>query len=248
MKKLIIVSIVTLMLSSCAVGTYMPSALNNYGTQTQVVLSGANFRIVRDVEVVIEVDNSNLKRQDVERSAYGELLRQYKLTGSQAFINVSIEEVRRESAGFFRALFVGVPKVKQYVAARATIIEFLQPNGEPIKSVETPYTKSVESTPVTMVEEPAKQNTKTVENTSVTKIEEPAKQLTPEEQEQANYYYLAYLYKTGKLNIRKLDKTIAIDFKRIKETANSNTIKDLLIKRQGYDVSLNKYNMNLYPL
>ncbi len=79
MKKLIIASIVTLMLSSCAVGTYMPGALNNYGTQTQVVLSGANFRIVRDVEVVIEVDNSNLKRQDVERSAYGELLRQYKL-------------------------------------------------------------------------------------------------------------------------------------------------------------------------
>lgn len=237
MKKLIIASIVTLMLSSCAVGTYMPGALNNYGTQTQVVLSGANFRIVRDVEVVIEVDNSNLKRQDVERSAYGELLRQYKLTGSQAFINVSIEEVRRESMGFFRALFVGVPKVKQYVAARATIIEFLQPNGEPIKSVETPYTKSVESTPVTMVEEPAKQNTKTVEGTPVTKNE--SKQLTTREQEQANYYYLTYLYKKGELNTEKLDKSI--DFKRIQETAFSNTIKDLLNKIQGYDVSLEKY-------
>ena len=237
MKKLIIASIVTLMLSSCAVGTYMPGALNNYGTQTQVVLSGANFRIVRDVEVVIEVDNSNLKRQDVERSAYGELLRQYKLTGSQAFINVSIEEVRRESMGFFRALFVGVPKVKQYVAARATIIEFLQPNGEPIKSVETPYTKSVESTPVTMVEEPAKQNTKTVEGTPVTKNE--SKQLTAREQEQVNYYYLTYLYKKGELNTEKLDKSI--DFKRIQETAFSNTIKDLLNKIQGYDVSLEKY-------
>ena len=226
------------MLSSCAVGTYMPSALNNYGTQTQVVLSGANYRIVRDVEVVIEVDNSNLKRQDVERSAYGELLRQYKLTGSQAFINVSIEEVRRESMGFFRALFVGVPKVKQYVAARATIIEFLQPNGEPIKSVESPYTKTVESTPVTMVEEPAKQNTKTVDGTPVTKNE--SKQLT-REQEQANYYYLAYLYRTGNLNIRKLDKTI--DFMRIKKTASSNTITDLSKKGQGYDVSLEKYRL-----
>lgn len=236
MKKLIIVSIVTLMLSSCAVGTYMPGALNNYGTQTQVVLSGANFRIVRDVEVVIEVDNSNLKRQDVERSAYGELLRQYKLTGSQAFINVSIEEVRRESMGFFRALFVGVPKVKQYVAARATIIEFLQPNGEPIKSVETPYTKSVESTPVTMVEEPAKQNTKTVEGTPVTKNE--SKQLT-REQEQANYYYLTYLYKKGELNTEKLDKTI--DFKRIQKTASSNTTEYLSEDMQGYDVSLEKY-------
>lgn len=239
MKKLIIASIVTLMLSSCAVGTYMPGALNNYGTQTQVVLSGANFRIVRDVEVVIEVDNSNLKRQDVERSAYGELLRQYKLTGSQAFINVSIEEVRRESMGFLRALFVGVPKVKQYVAARATIIEFLQPNGEPIKSVETPYTKSVESTPVTMVEEPAKQNTKTVEGTSVTKNE--SKQLTAREQEQANYYYLTYLYKKGELNTEKLDKSI--DFDRIIKTASSNTIIDLSKKGQGYDVSLEKYRL-----
>ena len=219
MKKLIIASIVTLMLSSCAVGTYMPGALNNYGTQTQVVLSGANFRIVRDVEVVIEVDNSNLKRQDVERSAYGELLRQYKLTGSQAFINVSIEEVRRESAGFFRALFVGVPKVKQYVAARATIIEFLQPNGEPIKSVETPYTKTVESTPVTAVKE--------------------TKQLTAKEQEQVNYYYLAYLYKQGKLNTKKLDKSI--NLKRIQKLASSDTAEVLSKKMQGYDVSLEKY-------
>lgn len=219
MKKLIIASIVTLMLSSCAVGTYMPSALNNYGTQTQVVLSGANFRIVRDVEVVIEVDNSNLKRQDVERSAYGELLRQYKLTGSQAFINVSIEQVRRESMGFFRALFVGIPKVKQYVAARATIIEFLQPNGEPIKSVETPYTKTVESTPVTAVKE--------------------TKQLTAKEQEIVNYNYLAYLYKQGKLNTKKLDKSI--NLKRIQKLASSDTAEVLSKKMQGYDVSLEKY-------
>lgn len=219
MKKLIIASIVTLMLSSCAVGTYMPSALNNYGTQTQVVLSGANYRIVRDVEAVIEVDNSNLKRKDVERSAYGELLRQYKLTGSQAFINVSIEQVRRESMGFFRALFVGIPKVKQYVAARATIIEFLQPNGEPIKSVETPYTKTVESTPVTAVKE--------------------TKQLTAKEQEIVNYNYLAYLYKQGKLNTKKLDKSI--NLKRIQKLASSDTAEVLSKKMQGYDVSLEKY-------
>ncbi len=218
MKKLIIASIVTLMLSGCAVGTYMPGALNNYGTQTQVVLSGANYRVVRDVEVVIEVDNTSLKRKDVERSAYGELLRQYKLTGSQAFINVSIEEVRRKSAGFFRAL-LGIPQIKQYVAARATIIEFLQPNGEPIKSVESPYTTTVESTPVTKINEP--------------------KQLNSQEQEQVNYYYLAYLYKKGELNIKKLDKTI--DFKRIQKTASSNTTEYLSEDMQGYDVSLEKY-------
>ena len=48
-------------------------------------------------------------------------------------INVVIEEVRRESAGFFRLLF-GMPKRVQHVAARATIIEFLDENGNPTVS------------------------------------------------------------------------------------------------------------------
>lgn len=217
MKKIVIFIAATIILSSCAVGTYMPNAYNNYGTQTQVVLDRANFRIVRDVEVVVEVNNSNLKRKDVEQSAYGELLRQYKLTGSQAFINVSIEEVRREKINAF-----GFSKRKQYVAARATIIEFLQDNGEPITSAASPYT----------------QTTSTTTNTPIQQSQ-PQKELTKAEQEAANLYYLAYLAKTNSLNYHKIGKTY--DVKKIKKLA-SDSIKDELLKRsKGHSKSVEKY-------
>lgn len=142
MKKLVFFLLLTVSLvSSCSTGVYLPNAYNNYGIQTQVILDRANFRIVQDVEVVIEVNNTSLKRRDVEKSAYGELLNRYKLTGSQAIINVSIEEVRRESTNWFTSL----TKHKQYVAARATIIEFIQENGEPIKTANMHQGSSIES-------------------------------------------------------------------------------------------------------
>lgn len=130
MRKFSILLVVALVATSCAVGTYHPYARNNFGAQSTVVLDKANFRVVRDVEAIVDVNNTRLSRADVASSAYGELLRKAQLTGSQVLINVVIEEVRRESAGFFRLLF-GMPKRVQHVAARATIIEFLDENGNP---------------------------------------------------------------------------------------------------------------------
>ena len=130
MKKISILMVVALIATSCSIGTYLPYAQNNFGAQSKVVLDKANFRVVRDVEAIVDVNNTNLSRADVASSAYGELLRKAQLTGSQVLINVVIEEVRRESAGFFRLLF-GIPKRVQHVAARATIIEFLDENGNP---------------------------------------------------------------------------------------------------------------------
>lgn len=133
MRKVSILLVVALIATSCAVGTYHPYARNNFGAQSTVVLDKANFRVVRDVEAIVDVNNTRLSRADVASSAYGELLRKAQLTGSQVLINVVIEEVRRESAGFFRLLF-GIPKRVQHVAARATIIEFLDENGNPTVS------------------------------------------------------------------------------------------------------------------
>ena len=133
MRKVSVLLVVALIATSCAVGTYYPYARNNFGAQSTVVLDKANFRVVRDVEAIVDVNNTNLSRADVASSAYGELLRKAQLTGSQVLINVVIEEVRRESAGFFRLLF-GMPKRVQHVAARATIIEFLDENGNPTVS------------------------------------------------------------------------------------------------------------------
>lgn len=135
MKKILYLLLVALIATSCARGYYAPRNTNQYGVQTQVVLNKANFRIVRHLEVVIDVNNTDLKRADVEKSAYAELLRRANLTGSQALINVVVEEVRRESTNIFRILF-GLPKVVQHVAARATVIEFLDDNGNPIQSTD----------------------------------------------------------------------------------------------------------------
>ena len=123
--------VVAVIATSCAVGTYHPYAQNNFGAQSTVVLDKANFRVVRDVEAIVDVNNTRLSRADVASSAYGELLRKAQLTGSQVLINVVIEEVRRETGGFFRWLFGIPPKRVQHVAARATIIEFLDENGNP---------------------------------------------------------------------------------------------------------------------
>lgn len=135
MKKSIYLLFVAFIATGCATGYYAPHNVNQFGAQTQVVLDQANFRIVRHLEVVIDVNNTNLKRADVEKSAYAELLRRANLTGSQALVNVVIEEVRRESMNIFRVLFSGLSKVTQHVAARATIIEFLDNSGNPIQSV-----------------------------------------------------------------------------------------------------------------
>lgn len=118
---------VALMNTSCAAGIYLPNNVNVFGAQTSVSLDKANFQVVRDVEAVVEVNNSNLKRTDVEKSAYAELLRNARLTGSQVLTNVVIEEVRRVKYKFF-AIF---PQYKQYVAARGTVIEFLPENVLP---------------------------------------------------------------------------------------------------------------------
>ena len=151
MRKVSILLVVALIATSCAVGTYHPYAQNNFGAQSTVVLDKANFRVVRDVEAIVDVNNTNLSRADVASSAYGELLRKAQLTGSQVLINVVIEEVRRESAGFFRLLF-GMPKRVQHVAARATIIEFLDENGNPTVSESYPpsntHTTTVTTQPI----------------------------------------------------------------------------------------------------
>ena len=130
MKKLTILLFIFVIATGCAVGTYYPHAQNTFGAQSEVVINQANFRVVRDVEAIVDVNNTRLSRADAANSAYGELLRKAQLTGSQVLINVVIEEVRRESGGFFRLLF-GMPKRVQHVSARATIIEFLDKNGNP---------------------------------------------------------------------------------------------------------------------
>lgn len=141
MKKINFIVLVALagVLASCGVGVYYPHAHNLFGAQTTVQLNQANFRVVRDVEAVVEVVNTNLSRSAVEKSAYGQLLRNARLTGSQVLINVVIEEIIRDAGN----------KTAQYVAARATIIEFLDENGNP--TISEPYRPQSAAKPASTV-------------------------------------------------------------------------------------------------
>lgn len=224
--KTLLFATIAIIVSSCSRGFYNPNAVNNYGTQTQVILSQANFRIVKHVEFVIEINNSHLKRQDVEKSAYAELLRRCNLTGSQALINVSIEEVVRENANIFSVLFAGnIRKVKQYVAARATVIEFIPDNGQGVEKRST--TVSTDSNVGTFQSNNGAANTKqSINNFKPT-------QRTPNSRE--CYLVLAYFYKNNSLDASKAGKNYNI--KEILKIAKNSSKAHLWEQIKDLDTS-----------
>ena len=232
--------------ASCAVGTYVPHSVTLLGSQTTVVLDKANYRVVRNVEAVVEVDNDRLRRADVEKSAFAELMCKYPLIGSQAYINVVCEEVQREKVFAFH---YGRYAVKQYVAVRATIIEFLQDNGEPIKSVDSPYNTA--SQRAVKSEKPAagvsdtKQKQPQIEGNSYTskRYTEPiqvSKEMLTLAKKRENKFYIAYLLKAEKLDE---DESLyrCFDRKEISALAHDWSTKDLLKKSQGHDKVFEQY-------
>ena len=229
MKKInyfLVLCCVACFFGSCATGSYVPSTINSGGVSTNVVLSQANFRILRNVEIVVEVNNSNLRRADVEKSAFAELLRRYPLTGSQAYINVIVEEIRRASYG----MGWHPTKLKQHVAVRATIIEFLQENGQPIPSVESPYNTAPQ---------------RVVKSESQTKMgSQEDKPLSAAEIQMANKYYIAWLSKTGHLSY---DKKLQAELNKLFNMKEINTLKnqyktnELETRINGYDKKLERF-------
>lgn len=227
---------------SCAVGSYVPSTLNVGGTSTQVVLSQANFRVVRNIEVVVEINNDHLRRADVEKSAFAELIRRYPLTGSQAYVNVVLEEVRRDKnggGGWIR-------KRKQFVAVRATIIEFLQINGEPVKSKKSPYDTTVQksSQPVNGTSTTSTRTSQDAvkSNTQLTDNCLGQEEMTSAMIEEANMYYIAWLYKTTKLNNSYFGElTKRYDFVEIQSIVHKYSESELLQLSCGHNPNMNKY-------
>ena len=86
--------------------------------QTQVVLSNANFKVVKQVQkIVIFEQKYNFSKMQLKESAYAALVREANLQGSQAIINVTFEEVQRVSGAM-------VPKTQSAVLVQGTVIEF----------------------------------------------------------------------------------------------------------------------------
>lgn len=235
MKKIFYLMLAVVLASSCATGYYAPHNINQFGTQTQVILSEANFRIVRHLEVVIDINNTHLKRADVEKSAYAQLIQRANLTGSQALINVVIEEVRRESG-------IVVPKITQHVAARGTVIEFIDKNEEPTQTASTQGTDPMVSKATT--------NTSTKSTNTSYQGSAPRSVQTKQIKKEAstepspNKYYLAWLLKTGQLTRDKneqLELSQKYSLGELIQIMQSHSEDNLQRMMNGYDKSLKKY-------
>ena len=240
MKKVFYFMLVVVLASSCATGYYAPHNINQFGTQTQVVLSEANFRIVRHLEVVIDINNSNLKRADVEKSAYAELVRRANLTGSQALINVFIEEVRREKNSW------GFVIIKQHVAARGTIIEFLDKNGKPIQSEayqgSAPIISQTATNTTTQSTNASYQGS--APRSNQTNAQEQQQQVSQSETSvsEADKYYIAWLYKTGRIKqgrVKELRQRF--DFTELKMLYEKYSEDELHRMSKGHDKKLVRF-------
>ncbi len=110
-------------LSSCSVGRYVNPSQNLNLNQTQVVLSDANFRVVKHVTTSVIYTQSAMRfdSDQLYQSAYAELLREANLTGSQALINVTVELVERTSGIWFK-------RTDCAIVASGIVIEFINPN------------------------------------------------------------------------------------------------------------------------
>ena len=248
MKKVFYFMLVVVLASSCATGYYAPHNINQFGTQTQVVLSEANFRIVRHLEVVIDINNSNLKRADVEKSAYAELVRQANLTGSQALINVVIEEVRRDKLYVFLTLFSGarVSKITQHVAARGTIIEFLDKNGNPIQSEAYQGSAPVDSTTSTNIDSKSASTSYqgSAPRSNQTDVQEQQQQASESETSvtEADKCYIAWVYKTGYLKQNRIKELRQrFDFAELKMLSEKYSEEELHRMSKGHDKKLGRF-------
>ena len=122
MKKFFILACVVcaVLFTSCSTGRYLGHSENVNVNQTQVVLSHNNFKVVKEVSVSVMFEQKNFfKASYLKQTAYGELVKEANLKGSQALINVTFEEVKRE-----KETALGKTKFQSAVLARGIVIEF----------------------------------------------------------------------------------------------------------------------------
>ena len=123
MKKnflFIIVAAMAMSMASCSTGRYLNNSSNVNLNQTQVVLSQANFKVVKQISTTY-VYKSTMKfnADQLKESAYAALVKEAKLTGSQTIVNITMEQVDRASGML-------IPKYQQAIVVSGTVIEFIK--------------------------------------------------------------------------------------------------------------------------
>lgn len=118
-KNVIVVAAVAF--TSCSFGKYVNNTANVNENQTQVVLSQANYKIVKNVSTqVLYTQKFKFDSKQLQQSAYNALREEAALKGSQALINVTLEEINQTNYNLF-----GIPKsCKQAILVSGTVIEF----------------------------------------------------------------------------------------------------------------------------
>lgn len=106
-----------LVLSSC--GTQSPMTGNLNQTQTSVVMSNANYKIVGSVSETVKqkyvLGMGGLSVKALKESAQSKMINKANLTGSQAIINTNVQSTVK----MFTPIYI-----ERTVTAYGTIIEF----------------------------------------------------------------------------------------------------------------------------
>lgn len=135
--KFLLVAVAAISMASCSTGYYLSNSQNVNLSQTQVVLSQANFQVVKQVKVTYVYKNLHSMRfnaSQMKESAYAALVKEAKLTGAQTLINVTMEQVQRKSQNFWTFAFGCPPKYEQAIIVSGTVIEFLPAGVTPTNS------------------------------------------------------------------------------------------------------------------
>lgn len=135
--KFLLVAVAAISMASCSTGYYLSNSQNVNLSQTQVVLSQANFQVVKQVKVTFVYKNLHSMRfnaSQMKESAYAALVKEAKLTGAQTLINVTMEQVQRKSQNFWTYVLGFPPKYEQAIIVSGTVIEFLPAGVTPTNS------------------------------------------------------------------------------------------------------------------
>ncbi len=153
MKKLFIFALISTLIGcttyEASTGQYHNNSNNFNLNQTQVVLSEANFRVVKHVQAITTYrENLHFDRSQLLQSAYANLIRKADLRGAQTIINVTIEQVYRIGQEATYSPFTGTSSTinlreDNAIIASGTVIEFINPNA-PQEIVVAPVQEEIE--------------------------------------------------------------------------------------------------------
>lgn len=200
-----LLAIVTIGLTGCSAGYYVSNSQNVNLSQTQVVLSQANFRVVKQLSVTYVYTNKHTMKFDanqMKESAYAALVKKAKLTGAQTIINVTMEQIQRKSENFWTILFA--PKYEQAIVVSGTVIEFLPEGVKPSHSSVVESSVVYEDHSGNLSENP-EENHSDVENNKIQKSKEAS---APSANYKANYEAVKEIYAKTNLNFFKIYESV----------------------------------------